>query len=545
MPIVLHFASRYNGKAVQGRPVAVAICLQPAGSRLTGCGIGLSKTAGRMVRPHGCNLSRGSGKLAAWRIRLTKMAAPPGAEQHGCKPSEDHVAAAESKHPRAHASLAAPHGGYTRIRLVSTHRRAVTDQNVTLVLSVLAFFFLMTAYYIIRPVRDQLGGAVGSQSLPLFYAVIFGVMLLLTPVFGMLVARFPRKQLLGWSYSFFILCLIAFVPLFMAQDRIGARTLGVVFYVWVSVFNLFVVSLFWSFMADIFDSVKAREVFPLIAFGGMVGAIFGPTAARYLVRLIGVAPLLVISAVALLLALALLLRLSGARARLAGSGEPMGGSLWAGVKEVWSRPFLRYMAILILLGDGIGTLANALLADYAKAHFTDSVGRFAFYNDLDLVTNILGAVLQLSLTRWLLIRHGAVCGLVVPALVNMVLLLGAVWLGAGDIALLGYSVPILAVIVTGSRGFAYGMTKPAVDALYTRVPREARYKGKNFIETAIWRFGDVVVSSGVSLLGKLGVPVAGMALIGAGVSGVAAWISQRAGKSPDLLPGQDGDPVKA
>ncbi|MFC5743941.1 NTP/NDP exchange transporter [Dyella tabacisoli] len=408
-------------------------------------------------------------------------------------------------------------------------------------LSALAFFFVMTAYYIIRPVRDQLSGAVGSQSLPLFYAAVFGVMLLLTPVFGMLVARFQRKRLLGWSYSFFVLCLIAFVPAFMAQERIGPRALGVVFYVWVSVFNLFVVSLFWSFMADIFNSVQARRVFPLIALGGAAGAIFGPAMARLLVGIIGVAPLLVLSATALLLALGLLLRLSERHDHIAGSGEPVGGSLWAGVKELWSRPFLRYMAILMLLGDGIGTLAYVLVADYAKAHFIDGVARTAFFSDLDLVTNILVAALQLSLTRWLLIRHGAVWGLVVPTLVNVALLLVVAWLGTGQVALFGVAVPMLAVMLVGSRGFAYGMTKPAIDSLYTRVPREARYKGKNFIETAVWRFGDVVVTSGVSLLGKLGVAAASIALIGAGISAVAVWVSRCAGRSPDLLP----EPVNA
>ena len=260
----------------------------------------------------------------------------------------------------------------------------------------LAFFFVMAAYYIIRPVRDQLSGAVGSQSLPMFYGTVFLVMLLLTPMFGVLVARFPRKQLLSWSYCFFALCLFAFVPAFVAQDRIGARQLGVVFYVWVSVFNLFVVSLFWSFMADIFDSAGARKVFSLIALGGMAGAIGGPAITKLLVTTIGVAALLAVSAVALLVALGLLLFLSGGQAGAQRGGEPVGGSIWAGIKELWSRPFLRYMAILMLLGDGIGTLAYALMADYTKAHIADKVARTAFYNDLDLYTNLIGAALQLS-----------------------------------------------------------------------------------------------------------------------------------------------------
>ncbi|WP_343214403.1 MFS transporter [Dyella sp. ASV21] len=410
-------------------------------------------------------------------------------------------------------------------------------------LSAVAFFFVMTAYYIVRPVRDQLTGAVGSQSLPLFYAATFGVMLLLTPVFGALVSRFARRRLLSWSYSFFIVSLIAFVPAFLAQDRIGARELGVVFFVWASVFNLFVVSLFWSFMADIFYSVQARRVFPLIALGGMAGAIFGPLVTKLLVQVIGVAALLVVSATALGIALGVLLALS-ARHDCRGtqrSEEAIGGSLWSGIKELWTRPFLRYMAILMVLGDGIGTLAYALMADYTKLHFPDKIARTAFYNDLDLATNLLGAMLQLTFTRWLLVRKGAAWGLVVPSLVNLALLLLIVGWGTRSVAVFGFAVPMLAVMMVGSRGFAYGMTKPSTDALYTRVPRETRYKGKNFVETAIWRFGDLLVTSGVNVLGQFGVAVGGMAAMGAGVSTLATWVAARAGHSPDLLPEQQDE----
>ena len=406
-------------------------------------------------------------------------------------------------------------------------------------LSALAFFFVMTSYYIIRPVRDQLSGAVGSQSLPLFYGAVFVVMLLMTPLFGALVARFPRRQLLGWSYSFFIVCLLAFVPAFMAQDRIGARELGVVFFVWVSVFNLFVVSLFWSFMADIFSSGQARRVFSLIALGGMAGAIFGPLVTKLLVHLIGVAPLLLVSSVSLTASMILLLRLSASHDRQPGSrgDEVIGGSLWAGIKQLWSHPFLRYMALLMLFGDGIGTLAYAMVADYAKANFADAVARTAFYNNLDLATNLLGAALQLSITPWLLVRRGAGWGLVVPSLVNLVLLAAVALIGSGSVSFFGYSVPLLlAVMLVITRGFAYGMTKPAVDALYTRVPREMRYKGKNFVETAVWRFGDLVVTSAVSWLRMLGWGIGGLALAGAGVAALATLVSRRAGWSPDLEP---------
>lgn len=427
---------------------------------------------------------------------------------------------------------------------VTLPRPTNAEQGSAPMLSALAFFFVMTAYYIIRPVRDQLSGAVGSVALPLFYGAVFVVMLLLTPLFGMMVARYPRRQLLGWSYSFFILCLLGFVPAFVAQDRIGARELGVVFFVWVSVFNLFVVSLFWSFMADIFSSGQARRVFSLIALGGMAGAIFGPLVTKLLVSIIGVAPLLVVSALALSLSLVLLLRISAQHDRQPGSrgDEVIGGSLWAGIKELWSRPFLRYMALLMLFGDGIGTLAYALVADYAKAHFTDAVARTAFYNNLDLATNLLGAALQLSVTPWLLVRRGAGWGLIVPSLVNLVLLAVVALIGGGSVLFFGYTIPLLlAVMLVITRGFAYGMTKPAVDALYTRVPRETRYKGKNFVETAVWRFGDVVVTGAVSGLRLLGWTVAGMALLGTGVAALATVVARRAGWSPDLAPEESTD----
>jgi len=411
-----------------------------------------------------------------------------------------------------------------------------THRDATPVLSALAFFFVLTSYYIIRPVRDQLGGAVGSTQLPLFYAATFVAMLVLTPMFGALVARFPRRRLLGWSYSFFLICLLAFVPAFLAQDRIGARALGAVFYVWVTVFNVFVVSLFWSFMADVFDSRRAREVFPLIALGGMAGALLGPTITAVFVGVIGVAPLLLVSAAMLGASLLLLLRISVRHAAGGAAERPIGGSLWAGMRELWSVPFLRWMAILMLLGDGVGTLAYALLADYAKAHLASTGARTAFYAQLDLATNLLGSVLQLTVTRWLLIRRGVAWGMVLPQWVNLLLLVMVALFGHAQLSVLGYGVPLLALMIVGTRGFMYGMTKPASDALYTRVSRETRYKGKNFVDTAVWRFGDVVITSGISGLVKLGVGVGSIALIGVGASSLAAWVARKAATSPDLAP---------
>src|SRR5687768_15675717 len=155
-------------------------------------------------------------------------------------------------------------------------------ERYALGISFLFFFFVLSSYYLLRPLRDQFSAAVGSTNLwPFWLATLVGT-LLATPVFGWLVARYPREKFIPIVYGIFILCLLAFVPAFRIQDQLGARNLGIVFYVWVSVFNLFAVSLFWSFMADLYDSVQSRRLFPVIALGGTVGSIAGPLIAGVL-----------------------------------------------------------------------------------------------------------------------------------------------------------------------------------------------------------------------------------------------------------------------
>ncbi|MGH8213676.1 MAG: NTP/NDP exchange transporter [Rhodanobacteraceae bacterium] len=404
-----------------------------------------------------------------------------------------------------------------------------------LVLAAVAFFFLLTAYYVIRPVRDQLAGATGSVALPLFYAGTFIATLAIAPLFGWLTARLPRRALLMWSYGFFIVCLLAFIPLFAQQAAIGARTLGVAFFIWVSVFNLFVVSLFWSVMADVFDSAQARRLFPLIGIGGAIGALVGPTLTSLLVLRIGVAPLLGVSAALLCAALVLLWLASAVRTSRTVSDEdgPIGGSVLAGLRAVFKIPFVRDMALLMLLSDGVGTLAYALVADFAKAHYTDTALRTAFYGHVDLAVNILQVLLQVSLTRWMLVRLGYAAGLVVPAAVNVALLITVFVFGAIQFGVLGFTVSVVTLMLVVTRSFAYGVTKPAYDGLYTRVSREIRYKGKNFVDTAVWRFGDLGVTSGLNLLRAASVDLGTIILLSATAAGCAGWFGWRAARASE------------
>ncbi|MHC1481563.1 NTP/NDP exchange transporter [Frateuria aurantia] len=403
-----------------------------------------------------------------------------------------------------------------------------------------AFFLLMTAYYIIRPVRDQFSGAVGSAALPRYFTYTLLAMLVLTPVFGYLVTRYSRRVLLVLSYGFFSLCLLAFIPCFGWNGGHGTATVGLVFFVWTSIFNLFVVALFWSFMADVFSSGQASRDFPLIAFGGMGGALLGPWLSGRLVYWLGIQSLLVVSAVALVGALLILMQMDVAERRQqpiprTGAGE-VGGSIWAGVTHTFSSPFLRNITLLMLFGDGVGTLAYAMLADYAKVHLPVLDDRVAFYSHVDLAANLIGAAMQLSISRWLLMRLGAMWGLMIPAMVNAVLLLGIYLAGVEPLQVAGLVLVPPAILMVSTRAMMYGMTKPASDSMYTRTSREDRYKSKNFIETTVWRIGDVAISSGVKALAQAGVAMTGVALFGVGVAVLGVFTAWRAGQAKDLLP---------
>jgi AAA family ATP:ADP antiporter len=393
------------------------------------------------------------------------------------------------------------------------------------------FFCVLTAYYVIRPVRDQLSGAVGSTQLPWFYGATFIATLLLTPLFAGLVARYPRRIMVPVVYGFFIACLIAFVPFFASDGLISPRALGVAFYVWVSVFNLFVVSVFWIFMSDVWDPGQARRLFPLIAFAGTAGALAGPLLTTSLVEVIGVAPLLVVSAVLLALATVCSIVLGRwardpAQPPHRANDAPIGGGMLDGIRQIFASPFMRTMAILLLLADGIGTVNYALLADYSNATFTTAEARTVFAARVDLFANVLTIVLQLGVTWWLLPRVGPGRLILIWAAIGM-LSLGAVMLARDPYAPVLAGLPIVAVAAFISRGLAYGMAEPARHSLFTQVPREERFKGQNAVDTAVWRFGDLVVALLMNAGRAAGVGIAGFAALGAGAAAVAAGLGWR------------------
>jgi len=400
------------------------------------------------------------------------------------------------------------------------------------VLSFIYFFCVLASYYVIRPMRDQLAAEVGSAKLPWFFASTLVATLILTPLFAWIVSIWPRRVIMPIVYLFFVLCQFMFIPLFKNEFLVSPQYLGALFFVWVSVFNLFAVSVFWSFMTDIWSDRQARRLFPIIALGGTAGAVIGPFITRSIVDLYGQTSLLLVSAGLLIGAIFCVLKLGewahtfGADNDEVGREGPIGGGMFDGLKQIFSSPFVGIMALLMLMNDAIGTIAYVLVTDYSGTAFpNDAIARTRFAATMDLSANVLQIIVQLTITRFLLVRYGAGFIFLICAAVIVFAGLLMAFVDNPTTPVIG-TLPVVAIVLILTRSLTYSMIQPARETLYTLVPRNIRYKGKNAVDTVVWRAGDVFSVLSVNVFRSLGVKVAGFGIIWAvlaAASGLIGW----------------------
>jgi AAA family ATP:ADP antiporter len=419
------------------------------------------------------------------------------------------------------------------------HGRAETITGVerhewpAVILAFTYFFLVLAAYYVLRPVREQLTAASGVEALLPFYSATFLATLVLTPVYGWLVARFPRKRFVPVVYLFFIVNLLAFIPAFKAQGTLDPEILGAVFFVWMSVFNLFVVAVFWSFVADIFSAEQAYRLFGIVALGGTLGAIAGPLLTKWLVHIIGIAPLLGVASVLLAGAVACIFGLIAWSRRhpvahdIRRNEELIGGGFWTGAKQVARSPFLRRIALLMVLGDSVGGVLYNLQTDIGHRYYPDGTARTEFFANIDAATNVLMALLQIFVTRTALTRYGPLPSYAGTEIVKFLTLV--------TLALTAQPAAVaVALIVT--RAGSYGVNNPAIDSLFTRVDRETRYKAKGFIDTAIWRLGDVLVVAALQVMRGFGATTPMIAALASLASVCAVGIAWQLRASREMSP---------
>lgn len=376
------------------------------------------------------------------------------------------------------------------------------------------FFCLLCSYYVLRPVRDEMGIQGGVDNLQWLFTATFAAMLCAVPLFGWVSSRFSRARLLPVVYGFFIANILLFFFLYRT-GIVPPEHLARAFFVWVSVFNLFVVSVFWSFMVDVFDSEQGKRLFGFIAAGGSAGAITGPALTTALVGMVGPINLLPVSAVFLGAALYCIFRLrQWAVGPGVDAGAPLGGGLFDGVRRVVRTPYLLGICIYILLFTTTSTFLYFLQAGIVSEAFSGSAERTRIFATMDLATNALTVFLQLFVTGRLATRWGLPLLL---ALVPGIVVAGFVLLSISPVLIVIASVQIL------RRAGNYAIARPGREMCFSVLDREDKYKSKNFIDTVVYRGGDAVSGWIYAGMVAVGMMASGIALAGAAIALV--WLA--------------------
>ncbi len=377
------------------------------------------------------------------------------------------------------------------------------------------FFFLLAGYYILRPIRDEMGIARGADKLPWLFSGTFVAMLAMVPLYGIVCSRFPRRRIVPVVYRFFALNLLVFFALL--RLGVSKTILGPAFFIWTSVYNLFVVSMFWSVMADLWKSEESKRLFGFIAAGGSAGALAGPALTGLLIKSLGAGKLLFVSALFLEISALCAGRLFRRRGRIearAPSDERMGGGIYAGITQIFRSPYLSALCARTLLLTTTATFLYFQQARIVEAAAEDAAGRTQIFAAIDFTVNVVSILVQALITGRLLKRLGLAFSLGLLPVLSC----------GGFVAIaLAPGVVLIALVQGMRRALHYAVDRPSREVLFTVIEPEAKYKAKSFIDTVVYRGGDALSGWGYQGLVSAGLGVAGTALVAVPVTG--AWLA--------------------
>jgi AAA family ATP:ADP antiporter len=387
------------------------------------------------------------------------------------------------------------------------------------------FFFLLASYFILRSIRDALGVQAGVGTLPYLFTGTLLSTLALQPISASLVARIPVRRFIPIVYRAFGACLLFFGAALTWWPH-SDRWLAPVFFIWTSVFNLFVVSVFWGFISDSFTVEQSKRLYGFISVGGTIGAIAGSAITALLAKKVGTAPLVLLSAIMLEITVQCVRRFpssfrSDTRAREEAE-RPVGGGSLSGITHVMGSPYLMMICLFMLLFTIGTTLLYFQQAVIVKAEFHDRNSQTAFLARIDLTVQILTFFAQVFLTgriiKWLGVG-------ITLAILPVMSVIGFTAMGVW---------PVLTVFVAFNvlrRAGNYGFSSPGREVLFTVVSAEDKYKAKNFIDTFVYRTGDQIGAWTSAYLTGAGLGVIAISWIAAPMSAVwlfvALWLGRR------------------
>jgi AAA family ATP:ADP antiporter len=398
------------------------------------------------------------------------------------------------------------------------------SERAALALGFAFHFCVLASYYLVRPLRDALGLEGGADKLQWLFTATFVVMLLMVPVFGALASRLPATRFVPLIYRVIGASMLVFGLLI--ANHVAPVTVGRVFFVWISIYNLFIVSIFWSVLVDRFSSEQGRRLFGCIAAGGTLGTFIGPLLAATMATRLG--PVALTVAAALLLEIAVRCYRSLLARTQSQSGNPllderrMGGSMLAGITLILRSPYLLGLVMFMLLHTSAATLLYFEQGRIVAGSYADTGSRAQFFAVVDLIVSALTLTLQLLLTAPLIRLAGIGGALVAMPLATVVAFAG--------MALA--PVPTTVALAQGlRRAVEFALVRPAREVLWTVVSREEKYKAKNVIETLVYRGGDAAsgwLSAGLTALGAGFGLVALVIVPFAGLwGGLCLWLARR------------------
>jgi AAA family ATP:ADP antiporter len=379
-------------------------------------------------------------------------------------------------------------------------------------------FIILTAYYIVKPIRDSIAASNRLETLPWMFTATLVVMLIANTIFGAIVARMERRKFIPFAYAFFILVLLLFFILMRAGSAAQQIWTGRAFYVWVSVFNLFNTAIFWAFMTDLFTVEQGKRLYAFIAVGGTLGAIVGAYMTKNLIRGMGPANLVAISAT-LFAFVCFLVRFfprshAGRSEAAPGHEEPIGGGVFSGITHIARSPYLFGLGLAIMLYTTTSTWAYFQQSDLARAGLNTSADRTVFFSNLEIWVNTITVLIQIFLTGRLLKWFGVAFTLTALPFLSM---LGFAAMGVAA------SLAVLAVFQVARRAAAYALMRPSREILFTVIKREDKYKVKSVTDTLGYRLGDQLGAWSYGGLGPNGLGLSLNAISWISVPITAGW----------------------
>lgn len=370
-------------------------------------------------------------------------------------------------------------------------------ERTALMLGFAFHFCVLASYYLVRPLRDALGLEGGADKLQWLFTATFVVMVLMVPVFGALASRLPATRFVPLIYRVIAASMLVFGVLI--ANHIAPVAVGRVFFVWISIYNLFIVSIFWSVLVDRFSSEQGRRLFGFIAAGGTLGTFIGPLLAATMATRLGPVALTVAAALLLEVAVrcyrALLSRTQSQSGSRLIEDRRMGGSMLAGITLITRSPYLLGLVLFMLLHTSAATLLYFEQGRIVAGSYADVASRTQFFAVVDLIVSALTLIFQLLLTAPL-IRLVGVGGALVALPLATIVAFSAMALAP---------VPATVALAQGlRRAVEFAIVRPAREVLWTVVSREEKYKAKNVIETLVYRGGDAAsgwLSVGLTALG--------------------------------------------